>query len=603
MLPLPETTSSGGIRPPEIDSTGSPEIGFFGEVVIADSSSSAKPGLDAPVWIRFAAIAFAVLWIYSPVVDGEWLWDDDYLLTNNPVVQSPDGLWKLWFAPATADYFPLTMSALWLQWRFFGLDSTGYHWVAAVLHILGAVGVWALFSRIGLRGAWLAGLIFAVHPLAVESVAWISELKNTLSLPIFLAAAWCWVIFDETRRPLAFAGALGLFLLAMLGKSSVVMFPCVILLFAWWKRGCISRRDILASVPFFVVSLLLGLVTLHFQHSRAIGDEPIPIGGWDARLAIAGMALFFYLGKIIWPFPLVPIYPQWKANPPSFEQLLPWVGVLLLVAFCWRFRKTFGRHLAMGLGFYAIMIFPVLGFVAMSYMRVGWVADHFVYVPMIGILGLLVDTAVRGSDCLSARRREVAMACAAVGIGVLAVSSHCYAGVWQNEDRLWTHTLAHNPNSWQAHNRLGARIFNRGNAAGALPHFREAVRLRPDLAETRNNLGSAILAQKDTRGAIQEFRAAREMAPGITAIQANLANALFLDGAFREAIQEYADLVRQFPENPVFLCNHGVALYRAGRIPEAIQSFEKALRINPSLEDARRNLEVARQQLRSGEGS
>jgi hypothetical protein len=547
--------------------------------------------------LKVVVIFAACFWIYSPVYHGEWLWDDDYLLTNNADVQAADGLGRLWFAPATADYLPLTMSALWLQWRFFGLDSTGYHIVSIALHALASCLLWGLLRQMRIRSAWFAGLIFAVHPLGVESVAWISELKNTLSLPFFLAAAWCVVRFEQDSGRRFYFAALGLFLPAMLSKSSVVMFPCVMLLHAWWLRGRISWRDIVRSAPFFLISLLLGLITLHFQLNRAIGDEPIPIGGFDSRLAIAGMALVFYLTKIFWPLTLLPIYPQWKANPPEAYQFLPWLLIIGAFVFFWMRRKTLGRHALMAFGFFFITILPVLGFVAMSYMRVGWVADHFLYIPMIGMSAF----AAAGSGAVFARASDTGKQLLFSGgillAGGLALLSHNYAAVWENEDKLWSYTLRHNWDCWQAHNRIGAREFNRGKIDVALPHFREAVRLRPDLAETRNNLGSGVLATKDTKAAIAEFREAMRLSPTIVAIQANLARALWLDGQYREASEIYADLVKRFPENPTFLCNLGVSLFQENQIPEAVKCFERALQINPDLQDARLNLETARKAL------
>jgi tetratricopeptide (TPR) repeat protein len=546
---------------------------------------------------KAALIVLACLWIYSPVYDGEWLWDDDYLLTQNTVVHAADGLPSLWVAPATADYLPLTMSALWLQWRFFGLDSTGYHFVSILLHALGACLLWAVLQRMKVRGAWLAGFVFAVHPICVESVAWISELKNTFSLPFFLAAVWFFVRYEEKAERRFYFAALGFFLLAMLAKSSVVMFPFVMLLYVWWKRRRISWADVFRTVPFFAISLLLGLLTLHFQSTRAIGDEPIPIGGFDSRLAIAGMAILFYLTKLFWPIPLLPIYPQWQANPPDPQQLLPLFLIAGSLALFWMKRKTWGRDALMGTGFYLIMLLPVLGFVPMSYMRVGWVADHFIYIPMLGVIAFATAAGVRAFELARARMKPLFLGGATGILFGLMVLSYNYAAVWKNEDELWTHTLPHNPDSWQAHNRLGAREFNRGNVDVALEHFLEAVRLRPDLAETQNNLGSAVLAKKDTKSAVKHFREALRLTPSIVAIQSNLANALVLDEQIEAACELYADLVRRFPSNPTFLCNLGVTFFRTGHIPDSIICFEQALKINPNLGDASENLKIARQAL------
>jgi cytochrome c-type biogenesis protein CcmH/NrfG len=545
------------------------------------------------VFVKAVVILLASLWIYSPVFDGDWLWDDDYLITANPVVQSPDGLASFWVEPKTADYFPLTMSLLWLMWKWFGMDSTGYHVVSVLLHALGACLVWALLRTIGLRGAWLAGLIFAVHPIAVESVAWVSELKNTFSLPFFLLAGCFFVRFEDTRRRVFYWAALVFFLAAMLAKSSAVMFPVVMLLYIWWRRDRIAWRDLWNAAPFFLVSLILGLVTLYFQHSRAIGNEPIPIGGLDSRFAIAGMAIFFYLSKILWPALLLPIYPQWNANPPELIQFLPWSVLAGVLGVFWIRRKTWGRHALMGVGFYLITLLPVLGFVAMSYMRVGWVADHFIYIPMIGIVALGVGVGFRASDFAGEKWRLVFGAFAALVVGALAFWSHRYAGIWENEDKLWNYTLKHNWECWQAHNRIGAREFNRGNVDVALDHFREATRLRPDLAETQNNLGSAVLAKKDTKAAIQYFQEALRLSPDIVAIQSNLARALMLDQQPTAAAELYADLSQRYPQNAVFLCNLGVTLFQAGKKDEAIASFRRALEIDPELADARENLRAA----------
>jgi protein O-mannosyl-transferase len=543
-------------------------------------------------WIKVGLIFLACLWVYSPVYDGEWLWDDDYLLTENAVVQSEDGLRELWLAPKTADYFPLTMTALWLQWKWFGLDSTGYHMVSIVLHGLGACGVWGLMVAMGLRGGWLGGLVFAVHPLGVESVAWISELKNTLSLPLLLGAVVCHVRHDATGRWGWWWGGLVLFVLAMLGKSSVVMWPVVMLLYAWWRRGRVGWGDVWRAAPFFAVSLVLGLVTLHFQHSRAIGDEPIPIGGAEARVAIAGMALLFYLGKIFWPSGLLPIYPQWDADPPDAWQLMPWLVVVGALGVFWWRRRSWGRHALMAGGWYGVMVLPVLGFVPMSYMRVGWVADHFVYVPMVGVVVFVVASGVRAYEWAGVAWRGAMLTGVAGVLVVLMVTSHVYAGVWVNEDRLWAHTLEGNHDSWQAHNRLGARKFNRGETEGALVHFREAVRLRPDLAETQNNLGSGLLAVRDTGGAVERFRRALELSPEILAIRANLGRALVLDGRVGEAARVYEGLVADYPGSATFWCNWGVTRYRLGDVVGAQECFRRALEIDPELQDARDNLRM-----------
>jgi len=207
-------------------------------------------------------IVAAGLWVFWPALHGAWLWDDDLLITNNPLIHDPAGLGKIWFAPTTSliDYLPITVSVEWLEWHLWGMNTFGYHLTSIVLHLTSALLVWRLLTKLGLRLAWLGGLLFAIHPVMVESVAWIAELKNTLSLPPFLLAMCAWIDYDEQGKWTEYVLALGLFLVAMLCKATMVMFPVVILLYAWWKRGRVGVRDLAGNAPFFALSVVLGAI-------------------------------------------------------------------------------------------------------------------------------------------------------------------------------------------------------------------------------------------------------------------------------------------------------------------------------------------------------
>jgi hypothetical protein len=383
--------------------------------------------------IPAALIVLAGCLVYWPSIRGGWIWDDAEEVAQNPVLRDSDGLEKIWFAPAGTDYFPLKTTVQWLEWRAWGDDPAGYHAVGIALHLLSAFLFWRLLRRLGLRWAWAGGLLFAVHPLAVESVAWIAELKNTLSLPFLLLAMLAYVEFSDrsdgaiqpgaaTRtqgrdgrpaRPLSAPGSAGarpyyllslvLFLLAMLSKSSVVMFPVVILLYCWWKRGRIGRADLAGAAPFFAVSLGLGFVTVWFQHHRAIVAGHRLAGSLLSRLAGAGLSLGFYLGKCLWPTGLLPIYPRWEIDPVTPLDFAPWLAMAAIFACLWSRRDAWGRHAIFGLGFFAVNLLPVTGLVAMSYLRISRVADHFAYVPLLGILGL----AVAGADRLTSADRPL----------------------------------------------------------------------------------------------------------------------------------------------------------------------------------------------------
>ena len=705
-----------------------------------------QSGGDAAVrWrdfiFKFAVIVLAGLWIYAPVCNddwtwdprfnqfvhrispkqgdvpvvrdtgGDWLWDDDQLLTQNLTVQhrvSPDPrvppdswatLVKLWTSPEGADYFPLSYTALWAQWPFFGMNSYGYHVTTLLLHIAGALLFWRLLLVMQVPGAWLGGLLFAIHPVGVETVGWVSEIKNTLSQPLFLLACTAFVQFDRERDgPKAaryYALAVGLFLLTMFAKTAVVMFPVLILAYGWWKHGLmLDRRGLttlllagaslaltvvpqmlwlkalrdgvstwgwwatcgaiallgpltsvalaavalssrratekaedrsqleeytLYALPFFWISAILGLATCYFQWSRAIGQEAIPVGGVASRIATAGMAVLFYLWKTVWPFDLLTIYPKWQVDPPQVWQFLPWPIMIGAGWWLWKNRGTAGnptwqRHALFVAAFFVLMLLPILGFITISYMRITWVADHFLYTPMIGVLGLLVAAVSTWYARAQASERPAALAVGAILLAVLGYSSFRYAHAWTDEESLWPHTIAGHPNPchqgcgcWQAHNRLGAKKFAKGDLEAAHYHFQNSTRLRPDLGETHNNLGtthsarSQMAAQQGNQEAakremdlaIEQFREACRVTPHVPAIQVNYANSLAAAGRFGEAADQYQGLLEKMPNEAALWNNYGVALFKQGANERAIEAFRKALSINPNLKDAQESLAVA----------
>ena len=584
--------------------------------------------------LRAAVIVLAGLWVYSPAYHGDWLWDDDQLLTQNLSVQhrvSPDpsvppnslqSLAKLWFNPDGADYFPLSYTALWAQWPFFGLRSTGYHVTTILLHIAGSLLLWALLAKMRIPGAWLSGLVFAIHPVCVESVAWVSETKNTLSLPLFLISAICWVGQDDetdtAKRQRLYGISIVFFLLAMFAKTSIVAFPVVTLLYAWWKRGTVTMRDLIVAAPLFVVSIVLGLVTMSYQWGRAIGQEKIivgdllSVGGFLSRTAIAGMAILHYLASIVWPVNLLPIYPRWEVDPPKAWMFLAWPLIIGGAWWMWKNRDAvslphWGRHALFAFGFFLLMVAPVLGFVTISYMRITWVADHFIYLPMISIIALLCAGVIRLFGQAQEESKPTFLAGGALLLAALTLLSFRDAVNWMDEDHMWEHTLKHNFDAWQAHNRLGAKKFARGDVDGAHFHFQNSTRLRPDLGETHNNLGTTLSARANILGqrgdqaganremaaAIEQFTEASRVTPHVPAIKVNLANALAAAGRFGEAGDNYRDLLEREPNNPALINNYGVTLYKMGKKEEAIVQFKKALEIAPNLKDARESLAVA----------
>ena len=510
---------------------------------------------------RALLIVAAGFWVFAPALHGDWLMDDDMYLTQNVLLHDPARLWKIWFAPGSfIEYYPIEASAQAVQWRLWHLDTLGYHLTNLILHLAGALLVWRLLSKFGLRLAWLGGFLFAIHPAVVESVAWISEFKNTLSLPFFLLSMCAWIDYEERGRSRDYVLALGLFLVAMLCKISMALFPLVILLHVWWKRGRVGGSDLKAAAPFFAVSLVLGLTTIlagdWFREAHLQSAANPQIGGFPARLALAGWSLAFYFSKCVWPAQMLPIYPKWPVDPHSLVSFLPWPVLGGVIGWLWSKRASWGRHALLGLGFFIINLVPFIGFNSVSYMGFTWVMDHFLYLPIIGLIGLAIAALEDIGGRISRPMRRGLAGMAAVVLALLAWESHDYAKIFVGPEKLWTYTLEHNPTSWLAHNNLGNVLLETGRAPEAIEQYEESLQFNPNGVEAHNNLGFA----------------------------------LDQEGLTGQAIEQYKLALKFNPHFPVTLPNLANALSQAGRTREAIAIYEQALLVNPRDSDARANL-------------
>ncbi|MDB4793623.1 tetratricopeptide repeat protein [Methylacidiphilales bacterium] len=512
---------------------------------------------------QVAVIVVTGLWIFWPALHGNWLWDDDELITRNQSIHGMDGLWKIWFEPLDqTDFFPLKVSVEWLEWQLWQSDTFGYHLVNVVLHILNALLVWRLLGKFGLRFAWLGGLIFLVHPVVVESVAWIAELKNTLSLPFFILAICAFLDYDDRRKWRDYLLALGFFLLAMLCKTSMVMFPFVILLHAWWKRGRIGWHDLKASVPFFILSLVLGLITVVFLTHHSIGRYGVEIGGYLSRFVIAGLSITFYFGKCILPIGLMPTYPKWVVDPPSPWQFLPWPILVGVLYGLWTKRATWGRHALFGLGFFLINLAPFVGSFTGSYMRFTWVMDHFLYIPLIGLIGVAVAGMEQIEKELTPTARRVGIGVVTVTLALMAWGSHAYAGLYVDQQTLSTYTVESNPRALPARQSLGDIFLAEGRLEDAIDQYQQVLKIDPDYIDTHCNMGIAY----------------------------------YRLGRIPEAIEHYEYVLKIHPSDPETNGNLGVALLQTGHTQEAIEHLQKALQIDPDLPGVRKILGEALQQ-------
>jgi tetratricopeptide (TPR) repeat protein len=533
------------------------------------------------------------LFFYWPALHGGWQWDDDLYLTKNPLLHEPGRLWKAWFVPGSfIEYYPIAQTVQWAQWQLWHLDTFGYHVTNVVLHLISALLVWRLLAKLGLHYAWLGGLLFAVHPVHVESVAWIAELKNCLSLPPFLLALGAWIDFEEHDRARDYRAALAWFLAAMLCKISMAPFPIFILVFAWWKRGRVVWADVRHALPFLAIAVLLAGLTIYSGLVYAPGSTPEPSLPFASRLALAGTSVVFYLTAFFWPVHLLPVYAKWPVDPPAPLQFLPLL-LLGLLAWFWVRRRGYGRHALLGAAFFLLFLAPFLGLHWVSYMDFTWVMNHFLYIPSIALIALGVATLEAIENALPKTARLLPAVVMALVLVVLGIGTYQYAGLYQDAETLWSYALTLNPNAFAANNNLGLALEARGQPYAAIEHFRRAAEAEPTFAEAHNNIGVVLLDTGYPAQAIPEFRQAVKINPVYPAAHFNLGNALKQAGILPEAIDEYRAALKLSPADPEVHNNLADALLQSGQVPAAYDEYAAALKCDPNYAQALYNWGVA----------
>ena len=535
-----------------------------------------------PAWIIGAALLVATLTAYHPAWRGGLLWDDDKHVTSSEL-QPVHGLTRIWFdLGATQQYYPVAHSAFWIEHRLWGDTTLPYHLVNIGLHVFSAFLLLVILRRLRVPGAPLAAALFALHPIQVESVAWISELKNTLSGVFFLLSALTYFRYDTDRTARHYATSLGLFVVALLTKSVTATLPGVLLLVCWWRRGRLDwRRDVLPTVPFFALGAAAGLFTAWIERTF-IGAEG---GEFHFRLIerglIAGRAIWFYLGKILWPRELSFEYPRWSIDQAATWQYAYPVGVLALLAACWFFRRRSRAPLAALLAFGGIL-FPALGFVNVYPFRFSFVADHFQYLAMIPIIVLVSAAAARPSRRWFSDRHVIPIGVSLVLAGTLGVvtwnQSHQYADALT----LYRSVLQRNPSSWLAHTNLGA-LLRPSAPDEALVHLTEAVRLKPDSELSHYNLANLLQQTDRFDEAVREYRETIRLSPGMALAYYNLGNTLLQMGRLTDAQNAYHDAIRIAPDLALAHSGLGRVLQMMGRSDEALRACETAVRLQPDL--------------------
>jgi tetratricopeptide (TPR) repeat protein len=547
-------------------------------------------------WLFVLILAATTIFAYRPAWHGGFLWDDDAYVTNNELLTAPDGLHRIWFSlDAPSQYFPLVYTTFRIEHALWGLNPSGYHWVNILLHVANALLVWRLLARLNVPGAWLAGAIFALHPVQVESVAWITERKNVLMGFFFLLTLLAWVVFvdERTKRPWCFYGlALILYGLALSAKSTACTLPAALLLILWLQNKQINWRRIFQTVPFFLFGLGMGLVAVWWERYHQGTRGALFALGPIERILIASRAVWFYLGKLIWPSTLTFIYPRWTISPThvlDYVWLLAAVGLCAAICFA---RRYVGRGLEVATVFFVATLSPVLGLIMLYTFRYTFVADHYQYLASIGPIAL-VSAGVASLAGAFERSRLLIFGTAIAMAATLAVLTWRQSAMYADIEALWRTTLARNPACWMAHNNLGIVLSQKGEIDEAITHYRTTLEMQPDFSDANYNLGNALLQKGEIDEAILHCQKAVMVQPFDPDAQVALGNALFQKGLVDDAIVHYEKALALRPYYVIAHYSLSTALLRKGEPDAAISHCLAALSIQPEHAEARINLAVA----------
>ncbi len=418
----------------------------------------------------------ATVFVYLPCLHGRFLFDDSELITGSKIIKSPDGLRRIWFTTEAPEYYPISYSAMWLEWRLWEMSTTGYHVANLLFHIGSALLIWRILHRLDVQSSYFAAMLFALHPVNIESVAWISQIRNVSALFFFLASLSLFPMEHEiAKSPTPCSpGTLGtslpkirrywlsfaVFVVSMLCKGSAAVLPAILLVLFWWNGTTNWKRALILTAPFFAIAIVLTLVNIWFQtHGEHIVVRHVTLAD---RFAGAGAIIWFYLSKALLPIDLLFIYPQWDANA---KQVIWWLPLLAALGVSgllyWRRNSQAGRSLWFAWLYFCAALVPVLGFADVGFMRYSLVADHYQYFAIIAVAALTAASWNFWNRRASGVWRWIADGTALVVVVGLAALTWQTSSYYSGPEVLYRETLKKNPNCWALRNNLARYWQNR----------------------------------------------------------------------------------------------------------------------------------------------
>ena len=588
-----------------------------------EMTAGCQPDFGNRIWLGSLAIICVTLLAYSSVFSAGFIWDDDFYVINNHYLRSFEGLSSIWFEPgATPQYYPMVFTLFWAQFQLWGLNPSGYHLVNILLHIANALLLWLCLQRIKVPAAFWVAALFALHPVQVESVAWITELKNVLSLFFYLLSLYTYLSYagadgapTGSKKWWCYAASLFFFLLALFSKTVSGSLPAAILLIRWWQHGSVKRREVAALVPFFVLAILLGGQTaqLEVSHVLAKGAE------WDFsaidRLLIAGRAAWFYFGKLLWPHPLIFNYPRWTIDAGAWWQYLFPVSLCVVLYILWHLRQRLGRGPLAAVLFFVGTLFPALGFFNVYPMRFSFVADHFQYIAGIGAIIMFCAASCLLMDKLLPGLKNVRTIFFSAVLLTLSLLTWQQGNAYRSNLTLFNDTIDKNPASWFGYSNRAVWYMQSGKEDLAMSDLEMSLAIKPDEADALQTRGVIHLKNKKLDRAFADFDLSIAIRPWRSDYILNRSSAYKYVGRLDEALvdadrviamepddarnflhragiysmlEEYekvlGDLNRALmlaPEDFQIYANRGLIYYRQGLLSKAISDFDVALKLRP----------------------
>jgi tetratricopeptide (TPR) repeat protein len=440
------------------------------------------------LWAGTIVIIVACFAAYIPAIKSGFIWDDDVYVTNNPMLKGPHRLFRIWFAPfdAPAQYVPLVYATIstvfWFEHQFWGFNPMGYHAVNVAFHAANALLLWLVLRRLSIPGAWFASAVFALHPVQVETVAWITELKNTLMFFFLLLSLLYWMkyaVFRTAGRK-AYLYCLLLYALALFSKTTACTFPAALILILWFKDKLLTAGHwlwaLLQAMPFVAMGIIMGLLAM--WREKRLGTSDLDLGlNFADKILIAGRALWFYIFKLFWPANLTFSYPRWHIDSAQISQYAWPVAFLLLLAAAFLLRKRLGNAPLAAILFFALILFPMLGFFSLYTFIYTFVADHYLYVACIGPIALVAAAGSRLLKRLDRPGRFALLSAAGTLLIILGALTFRQSRVYADDMTLWTDTLKKNPDSWLAHTWIIARLLEQNKLEEAKYHAEQKIKL------------------------------------------------------------------------------------------------------------------------------